>query len=267
MSVGRTALGAGDPERPSAARVYDYFLGGSHNFAVDREMARQAIEILPDLPQLMQENRAFLRRAVRYLIDVGVRQFIDIGSGIPTVGNVHEVAQEADPEARVAYVDIDPIAVAHSREILSGNPRTVVVQADLRQPEQVLGDPHLRELIDLSQPVGLLMVALLHFVPDSDDPTGLIGRYAEQLVTGSFLVVSHGSHDNEPVRSDKLVQLYARSANPLVSRSHDEIVALFNGFELVEPGVVYQPLWRPDGSEPIGEAPQQVTYGGVGRRT
>ena len=163
-----------DISRPSAARVYDYYLGGSHNFPADREMARQAIAMWPELPRIMQANRAFMRRAVRYLIGQGVSQFLDIGSGIPTVGNVHEVAQAAEPEARVVYVDVDPVAVAHSRAILAGDDRTDVVHADLRDVQGVLKDPRTVRLLDLSRPVGVLMVALLHFVPAAADPAGVL---------------------------------------------------------------------------------------------
>jgi hypothetical protein len=165
-----------DLSRPSAARVYDYYLGGSHNLEVDRRMAREAISLWPDLPAIMQSNRAFLRRSVRYLAGQGITQFLDIGSGIPTVGNVHEAAQQADPRARVVYVDSDPVAVAHSRAILAGDEHTAVVHADLREPETFLEDPTARATLDLDQPIAVLMVAVLHFVSDEDDPFGAVAR-------------------------------------------------------------------------------------------
>jgi SAM-dependent methyltransferase len=256
-----------DLERPSAARIYDYYLGGSHNFAVDREMAQQAIRIVPGLPRIMQANRAFLRRAVRYLTDQGIRQFLDIGSGIPTAGNVHEVVQRAAPDARVVYADNDAVAVAQSRAILDGDRQTTVVQADLRRPEQVIADPETRRLLDLEQPLGLLMVAVLHFVPDDDDPAGILAEYRDALAPGSHLVVSHGTQGDRPELGASMQALYARSANPLTSRDRDEIASLFAGFELVPPGVVYVPEWRPDPVEEADDQPERsLTLAGVGRK-
>src|SRR2546421_865213 len=159
-----------DIERPSAARIYDYWLGGSHNFAVDREMARQVTSLVPETPLIMQANRAFLHRAARFLVESGIRQFLDIGSGIPTLGNVHEVVQKAIPDAPVVYVDIDPVAVTHSRHILAGNERVAVIQEDLRRPDRILAHPDATRLLDLDQPVALLLLAVLHFIPDDDDP-------------------------------------------------------------------------------------------------
>jgi hypothetical protein len=256
-----------DLERPSAARVYDYYLGGSHNFAVDRQLAKQAMQLMPVLPSIMEANRAFLRRAVRFMVEQGVRQFLDLGSGIPTVGHAHEVAQRADPAARVAYVDIDPVAVAHSRSLLADNDQVVVVQADLRDPEQILGHAPLRELLDLREPVGVLMVAVLHFVADEADPSGIIASYRDAVVPGSYLAISHGTHEADPSVSERMKALYARSAQPLTSRSRQQVQALFAGFELVEPGVVHLPQWRPDPDEhPEGRPEQFSTYVGVGRR-
>ena len=253
-----------DLDRPNAARMYDYYLGGSHNFAVDREVAVRAIEAWPDMPRVMQANRAFLRRAVRYLAGQGVRQFLDIGSGIPTVGNVHEVARAATPEARVVYVDTDPIAVAHSRAILAGDEYTAVVQADGRDPEALLADAHLRGLLDLDQPVGLLMVALLHFVPDDQDPPGILARYRSLLAPGSYLVVSHASTEGSPDRAP-VQELYRQTPTPIQLRSRADITRLFAGFELVEPGVVYLPEWRPEYPEDAEEDPRWVSgFCGIG---
>jgi S-adenosyl methyltransferase len=254
-----------EPERPSAARVYDYYLGGSHNFAVDRAMAEQAIRILPELPANMRANRAFLRRAVRYQVAQGVRQFLDLGSGIPTVGNVHEVAFGEAPDARVVYVDNDPVAVAHSQSILEREPRATVVQADVTDPARVIGTA--RQFLDFDRPIGVLMVALLHFVPESADPAGLIGRYRDAVVPGSYLTLSHGTADQQGDRGSAMEALYARSANPLVSRDKAAIENFFTGFELIEPGVVFVPLWRPDpGALPSTTPPERTaTYAGVGR--
>ncbi len=256
-----------DMNRPSAARMYDYFLGGSHNFEPDRRAASAAIEIIPELPAVMQANRAFLRRAVRHALAIGIRQFLDIGSGIPTVGNVHEVAQAIEPTARVAYVDSDPVAVVHSRALLGDDKQTVMVQCDVRDPDTLLVDPALRGLLDLDQPIALLMVALLHFVPDGDDPAALVRRYCHVLAPGSQLVISHGTGDGRSEQSRRMVGLYQTTANPLTARTREQITALFDGFELLEPGVVFLPEWQPDQAEDVPEHPERLcAYGGVGRK-
>jgi SAM-dependent methyltransferase len=254
-----------DLDRPNAARMYDYYLGGSHNFAVDRELAAKVLEAWPDMPRAAQANRAFLRRAVRFLAGRGVRQFLDIGSGIPTVGNVHEVAQETVPDARVVYVDTDPVAVTHSRAILAGNDRTAVIEADGRTPEALLADPGVTGLLDLTEPVGLLMVALLHFVPDAQDPRGILAAYARLLAPGSWVVVSHGSTDTAPGVAT-LEKLYERTATPVQMRSRGEVAALLADVDLVEPGVEFLPAWRPDHPDDIGgDATWASGYGAVGR--
>lgn len=180
---------------PSVSRIYDYYLGGSHNFEVDREAARKAMEFMPGLPKIMQANRAFMRRAVRYAVQEGVTQFLDIGSGIPTFGNVHEVAQAADSAARVVYVDHDPVAVAHSRAVLDGNDRAAVVTADLRKPRDILAAPEVGELLDLDKPVALLLVAVLHFVEDTDDPQVAVAELRDALAPGSLLIVTHAAYE------------------------------------------------------------------------
>lgn len=267
MEPPRWAAGDVDLDRPSAARVYDYYLGGSHNFAVDREMARRAIEMWPELPLIMQANRAFLRRAVRYLVDQGITQFLDIGSGIPTVGNVHEVAQAATPDARVVYVDIDPVAVAHSRSILAGDEQTEVVHADLRDVGSVLDDPRTTRLLDLSEPVGVLMVALLHFVPAEAGLAGVIDRYRAVMAPGSHLVVSHATYEGQPDQAGPHTALYQRTGTPMTMRSRAEVTALFEGFDLVEPGVVFLPQWRPDRGTPVDDHPERFTgFAAAGRR-
>jgi hypothetical protein len=254
-----------DLDRPNAARMYDYYLGGSHNFAVDRELAAKVLEAWPDMPRAAQANRAFLRRAVRFLAGQGVRQFLDIGSGIPTVGNVHEVAQDAAPGARVVYVDTDPVAVTHSRAILAGNPLTTVVESDGRDPAALLADPGVTGLLDLSRPVGLLMVALLHFVPDGQDPRSILAGYAKRLAAGSWLVVSHGSTDTAPGVAT-MEKLYERTATPVRMRSRDEVAALLADVDLVEPGVEFLPAWRPDHPDDVGgDATWASGYGAVGR--
>jgi hypothetical protein len=254
-----------DLDRPNAARMYDYYLGGSHNFAVDRELAAKVLEAWPDMPRAAQANRAFLRRAVRFLCDQGIRQFLDIGSGIPTVGNVHEVAQEAAPDARVVYVDTDPVAVTHSRALLAGDEQTAVVEADGRDPARLLADPGVTGLLDLSRPVGLLLVALLHFVPDEQDPRGILAGYAARLAPGSWVAVSHGSTDTAPGAAT-MERLYERTASPIRMRSRAEVAALLADVELVEPGVEFLPGWRPDHPDDTGgDITWASSYGAVGR--
>ncbi len=261
------ASGEADLEQPSVARVDDYYLGGSHNFAVDRRLARRAIELWPELPLIMQANRAFLRRSVRYLVRQGITQFLDIGSGIPTEGNVHEVAQAASPEVRVVYVDIDPVAVAHSRAILNGDQRADIVHADLRDAAAILGDPRAKRLIDPTQPIGVLMVAILHFFPGEKDPASIIAQYRKRMAPGSYLVVSHASHEGRPDLVGPLTELYRHSTAPLTMRSRQEIEALLGGFDLVPPGLVFLPLWRPDSPADVDDHPERFSsYAAVGRR-
>jgi len=256
-----------DVDRPSAARVYDYYLGGLHNFSADRDMAARAVADWPELPRIMQANRAFLRRAVRHLAAQGIDQFLDIGSGIPTAGNVHEVAQAALGEARVVYVDIDPVAVAHARALLAGDPTTGVVEADFTDPPSVLDDPLTRSLIDFSRPVGVLVVALLHFVDDDRRPGEVLARYREVMAPGSYLVLSHASADGAPEHADEHRALYRRTATPMTMRSRDEVAGLLEGFTLDEPGIVYLPQWRPDDPSAPLENPERFTgHAAVGRR-
>jgi len=249
--------------------MYDYYLGGYHNFEIDRHAAEQAMKIYPDLPQVMQANRAFLRRAVRFVAEQGVAQFLDIGSGIPTVGNVHEVAQLASPSARVVYVDSDPVAVAHSRAILQDNRSVAVLEADARRPGEILAHPDLRRLLDLEQPTAVLLVALLHFVVDDEAAAALVHALREALAPGSFLVIAHATTESAPPEvTAQMMQLYTRTSSPIKPRSRDEIAALFTGFELVEPGLVYAPLWRPEGEDdPFLDRPERaVTSAAVGRK-
>ncbi|MFL6128770.1 MAG: SAM-dependent methyltransferase [Mycobacteriales bacterium] len=256
-----------DLDRPAAARVYDFYLGGFHNFAADREMGRQAIAMWPELPEIMQANRGFLRRAVRFLAGAGIRQFLDLGSGIPTVGNVHEIAQRATPGARVVYVDNDPVAVEHSRAILAGDERTAVVHADLRDPDSVLADPALTGLLDLDRPVAVLMVAVLHFVPEEADPAGLVARFRDATPAGSYLAVSHATAGERPDRAAEHRGLYQRTATPMTMRTRAQIARLFDGYELVDPGLVYLPEWRPEPGGPAVENPERFTgLAGVGRK-
>ncbi|MFD7406422.1 SAM-dependent methyltransferase [Streptomyces sp. NPDC059866] len=253
---------------PSVARMYDYYLGGSHNFEVDREAARRAMEFMPGLPKIMQANRAFMRRAVRYAVGEGITQFLDVGSGIPAFGNVHEVAQQARPGARVVYVDHDPVAVAHSEAVLEGNENADVAAADLRKPHEILSSPQVEHLLDLKRPVALLLVAILHFVEDADDPYGAVAQLSDALAPGSMLVLTHASYEGIPLppeRTSGTVDVYKDLRNPLIMRSRDEIARFFEGYDMVEPGLVPMPVWRPD-TEPEDEDPYAFSgFAGVGR--
>ena len=250
---------------PSAARMYDYYLGGAHNFAVDRELAEKALRAMPDGRALARANRAFLQRSVRFLTRAGIRQFLDIGSGIPTVGNVHEVAQRIAPDARVAYVDFDPIAVSHARALLADNPGAVALHGNLREPDRILADPALRELFDLDQPVAVLLLAVLHFVADANRPDEIIGTLRDALAPGSYLVISHGTDEGRS--TEALEQVYRNTVTPLAMRDRARVRALFAGFELLEPGVVWAPQWHPDQPEDVGTQPERSgSYVGVGRR-
>lgn len=259
-------------DRPSPARMYDYFLGGFHNFAVDREAAEVARQAYPHIALGMRANRSFLRRAVRYLVEAGIDQFLDLGSGIPTVGNVHEIAQRVNPEARVAYVDSEPIAVAHSSTILKGNPRATAVLGDVREPEAVLTNPDVRALLDLDRPLAVLMVAVLHFVPDSDDPAGVVAAYRDAMPSGSYLAISHGSADGLPAEASTgvggVTAVYQNTTNPVTLRSQEEIAALFAGLDLVEPGVTHVLRWHPDRDDEEDPADARWVSGfvGIGRR-
>ncbi|MCT2591682.1 SAM-dependent methyltransferase [Streptomyces sp. N2-109] len=252
---------------PSVSRMYDYYLGGSHNFEVDREAGRKAIEGWPGVPKIAQANRAFMRRAVGYAVGEGVTQFLDIGSGIPTFGSVHEVAAGLDPAARVLYVDNDPVAVAHSRAVLQDSTQAEVVSADFRSPQDVLHSPEAARVIDFGKPVALLLVALLHFVEDKDDPWKTVGEFRDVLAPGSLLVVSHGSADSEarkPVRGEEAMDVYRSIGSPVVMRPESEVRRFFDGFEIVEPGLVAMPRWRPD-TPPEQEDPVVFTgFSGVG---
>jgi hypothetical protein len=251
-----------DVERPSAARIYDHLLGGDHNFDVDRQVVDQILAVDPQAAEAAQANRAFVRRTVHYLIDAGVRQFLDIGSGIPMVGHVHDIAQGADPESRVAFVDIDPLAVAHSRDILARNKRASVLQQDVRRPERILGAPQVRQLLDLEQPVAVLVVALFHYVSDADDPADILSRLTAPLAPGSYVALSHltadTSRDMAGVR-----EVFRRGGIELTLRGREQVEAMFAGFDLVEPGVVSVSQWRSD----VDDTDPAPYYAGVGRKT
>lgn len=232
-----------DLDRPSVARVYDYYLGGSHNFAADRAFAEQILKVMPAVAPLTRSNRAFLRRAVSMLVAEGVEQFIDLGSGIPTVGNVHELV----PGGKVVYVDHDPVAVAHSRAILADVPGTAVVAADLRAPADVLATPQVQGLLDFSKPIAFVLAAVLHFVPDEERPADIVSGYAAAGVPGSYVVLSHAGLDRPLTPAeDAAWEIYRKSPTPLILRSRDEVAKLLGDLTVVEPGVVATYEWRPD---------------------
>lgn len=256
----------------TAARMYDYYLGGVHNFAADREAAEKIIAMQPTFPAIARANRAFLRRAVRHLADAGVRQFLDLGSGMPTVGNVHEIAHEVAPESRVVYVDIDPVAVSESVELLEGNANATAVHGDMRDPESVLGNARLRELIDPSQPTAVLLVAVLHFVPDDAQAYGLVNHVVKSLAPGSYLALSHASAEGFALASPQLASIkdvYERqTATPGGTRTQAGVERFFAGTELIHPGIAWVTEWRPAADDPkdFADDPRlSCIWAGVGK--
>jgi len=256
-----------DVTKPSIARMYDYYLGGSHNFDVDRELARQIIALVPEVEPIARANRAFLRRAVRYLMSQGVRQFIDVGSGIPSVGNVHDIAENEASGSRVLYVDHDPVAVAHSQRVLRGNSRAQVVEGDVRRPGEILEYAENLGGLDLSQPVAVLMSAVLHFVTDGDRPEEAIRQFRDRLAPGSYLAISHLTGDARPGDARRAAELYEAAADPITIRSRARIGEFFEGWDLVAPGLVWLTQWRPEQPGDVGSEPWS-TGGvvGVGRK-
>jgi len=235
--------------RPSLARMYDYNLGGSHNFAIDRRFADEFNRVLPDLVAIHRANRSFLRRVVQFLSSIGIRQFLDLGSGIPTVGNVHEIAQRAVPESRVVYVDDDAAVVTHSNAILLDNDRTAAIRADIREPDRILSDPVVRSLIDFAQPVGLLMFAVLHYLSDEDQPSDIVHTYRDAMGPGSYLAISHGTADGRTGHQiHESVRVGRRNNISATMRGRTDVISMFDGFTIVQPGVVFAPQWRPDTS-------------------
>jgi hypothetical protein len=260
-----------EPKHATAARIYDYLLGGTHNFPADREVAQIVLASFPTGQAGIRANRAFLRRVVRYLAESGIRQFLDVGSGIPTLGNVHEIAQSVAPQARVVYVDIDPVAVAESLEILSGNPYATAINGNLLEPDSILTNPDVRETLDFDQPIALLLVALLHFVADDADAFGSVERLRSALPKGSCLVLSHVTSDEQKIPEQdvrNVEEAYRRRTTATGKmRSRAEIARFFEGLEMVEPGLVWVPEWRPDPAEPseFDDSRLSMGVGGVGR--
>jgi len=254
-----------DPNRPSAARIYDYFLGGTHNFAADRAVGDRAIDLVPGIPRIARANRAFLRRAVRLAATSGIRQFLDLGSGIPTEGNVHDIARTVHSDARVVYVDREPTAVLHAQDILAGDPNTSAVQGDLQHPQPVFDHPEVGRLLDVDEPVCILMIAVLHFIPDSPVLSAALRTYHRAAAPGSHLAISHTTASTGDV--DRIADLYNRAGTALIPRDHDQVARMFTGWRLLDPGVVYTPLWRPDPDEvPLDDPATYLTYAGMAVR-
>lgn len=260
-----------DPTIPSEARITDFWLGGKDNFAADREAAQTALEIAPELPLMSREGRRFLERTIRFLIEAGIRQFIDIGCGLPTRGNVHEVAHVTAPDTLIVYVDHDPVVIRHAQALVKGDPRIVVIQADARDPEQLLAHPDLVELIDLSQPVAILLMSTLVVIPDDKLVAAIVAHLCAAIAPGSYLAISHAVSDMRPETTAKLAALYQDNGTVIGPhrgqlRTRAEIEPLFDDLETVDPGLVYISDWRPDPDE-TRHPPETVwVVGGIGRK-
>lgn len=262
-----------DPTIPSPARLYDYYLGGVNNFQVDRDAAERMRAVMPELSDAAWANRAFHQRAAEWLAEQGIRQFLDIGSGLPTTGNTHEVVQKTAEGARVVYVDYDPMVAAHARSLLADDGSTLFVLGDLRDPDSLLGHPELRRHLDFGQPTGLLMTSVMHFVADDGDPWGLVARYVDALAPGSYLVLSHATMDQLPPRMVEAgLELYAKAAERLYPRTRAEVERFFAGLDLVPPYgdawnvVDYVGAWGAVDPGSADSDGSRVHYGGVARR-
>jgi hypothetical protein len=239
------------PDIPSPARVYDYLLGGKDNYPADRAVAESMIAELPNVRLAVQWNRAFLRRVVRYLIgQAGLRQIVDVGAGLPTVGNTHEIACDTNPQARVVYVDHDPVVLAHARSMLHGVPNTAIINQDLLEPDEILADPMLRGLIDFGEPTAFLFLSILHFVADEADPAGLIARLLAPFPAGSHVAISHATPDEVPAVTD-VERVFDEATEQAHVRSRAEVTKLVAGLEIIEPGLVWPPQWRPDPGDAV----------------
>lgn len=257
----------GDSERPNVARLYDYYLGGAHNFAVDRKLAEESIHDFP-VAEMVRSIRSFLRRVVRVCVEQGIRQFLDLGSGIPTGGNVHEIALQMDPTCRVVYVDFDSVAVAHARTMLRDNLSAAIIEADLRDAESVVNAPETRRLIDFTQPTAVLMIGVLPYLLGPEEPREVIEAYKQLLRPGSLIALTHLTKDVEPELVDKLISLADFTGTPIVDRSKKDIEDAVACLELLDPGLVLAAQWRSDGEVP-GTSPSAdaASYGVVGRIT
>ncbi|MDN3359562.1 SAM-dependent methyltransferase [Actinomadura sp. DC4] len=252
-----------DPDIPSVARMYDFFLGGKDNFASDRRAAEEVSRALPSVAGVARSNRLFLQRAVRFVAESGIDQFLDLGAGLPTQGNVHEIAQSVHADARVVYVDNDPVVSSHGRALLALDEQTAVVEADMRDPDAILGDPHVTKLIDFDRPLCVLFVAVLHFIPDQEDPAALVRRYRDALRPGGQVILSHAAVEER--RNVEVGAAYrsASASSPFVARTREQVTSFLDGMEIVDPGVVLLHEWRPEG----GEFPTDAGWTAVARKT
>jgi hypothetical protein len=263
-----------DPTRPSPARLYDYYLGGTHNFEADRQAAEQIRQGMPELADAAWANRGFHGRAAVWMAaSQGIGQFIDLGSGLPTQNNTHQAVRRVAPDARVVYVDVDPMVAAYSAPLLSADGSTTLVTADMRDPDSVLEHPELRRLIDFSQPVGMLMTAVVHFVADGSDPWALVRRYMAATAPGSYLALSHLTHDSLPPQVTAAgTEVYQRATSDIYPRTHDEVARLFDGLDLVPPQPGAKPvltfvgLWGAEDVEAADSDGSRAFYCGVARR-
>lgn len=259
---------------PHSARVYDWWLGGKDNYAADRVLGQKVVDLVPMTPDSARANRAFLHRAARTVADLGITQFLDLGAGLPTVDNTHTVVQRINPDNRVVYVDYDPIVLVHGRALLEGSGPTRVVQADIRDPEAILEHPEVTELIDFSRPVCVLGVAVMHFFSDEENPHAMVARLRDEMAPGSYLVLSHITGEGTAESDKVLAVMRQMMKDPPTFRPYAEVVRFFDGFELLDPGVVPVPLWRPE--DPAADYPQWRApgdeeqpfwiYAGVGRK-
>ena len=259
-----------DTSRPHPARTYDYFLGGKNNFAADREVADRVLAGWPAIRIGVRENRKFLARVVRYLAgEAGIRQFLDIGTGLPTADNTHEVAQAVAPSAHVVYADNDPLVLAHARALLTSSPegRTAYIHADLRDPVAILNDPVTREVLDFTQPIALMLIAILHMIPDEEKPAELLATLLDALPSGSYVVASHTTAEYAPQSIYGAGKAYERGGLRGALRTADEFAELvFSGLTLVPPGVVLVSEWRPEPGTPLPSAAEVGTNGAVARK-
>ena len=256
-------------DQPSVARVYDYMLGGYHNFEIDRQTAEKFAAVFPDFGLTARVNRAFLRRAATFLALQGIDQFLDLGSGIPTVGNVHEIVRQYQPEARTVYVDIEQVAIAHAEMLLADDPGTIAILADVRHPGDILDHPRVRSLIDFTRPVGLMAVALLHYVLDDDEAERVIDTFKDALPSGSYCAIGVWTYDDAPRDiMEKYAQMTRVLTTPGAPRSREKVMRYFNGLDLLEPGLVHGPQWRPDGPDDLllDEPGRSVNWVGVARK-
>ncbi len=268
MTAEEDRIKAFRPEEPSPARIYNYLLGGKDHYPADRLAAEELLIVAPDVRLAAMANREFLRRAVHSLVtDAGVRQFIEVGVGLPTAENVHEVAQRAAPGARVVYVDTDPVVIAHARNMVRGVPGTAIVEHDLREPAAILGDPELTSLIDVAVPTAVLLANVLANIADEDDPAGLIRGLLAPFPSGSFLTLSHVTLDGTPESAQTAVKILDRTGISGHPRTRDQLRALLAGLEPVEPGLVWAPEWRPEpGTSLVDNPGRSHVYAAVGRK-